>query len=55
MIQDLLIKYSMAVTLKQATSSEIAETLVEKFINPYTASKAWITDQDPNFISSHKQ
>jgi len=40
------------VPLKQATSSEIADALVEKFINPYTASKAWITDQGSNFISS---
>ncbi|KAH0944442.1 hypothetical protein HN011_009613 [Eciton burchellii] len=52
-IQDLLIKYSVTVPFKQATSSEIAEALVEKFINPYTAPyKAWITDQGSNFISS---
>jgi len=50
-IQGLHIKYSVAVPLKQA-SSEIAEALVEKFINPYTAPKAWITDQGLNFISS---
>jgi len=30
-IQDLLTKYSVAVLLKQATSSEIAEALVEEF------------------------
>ncbi|KAH0944429.1 hypothetical protein HN011_002883, partial [Eciton burchellii] len=35
-----------------ATSSEIAEALVEKFINPYTAPKTWTTDQSSNFISS---
>ncbi|KAH0948046.1 hypothetical protein HN011_006395 [Eciton burchellii] len=51
-IQDLLTNYSVAVPLKQATSSKIAEALVNKFINPYTAPKAWITDQDLNFISS---
>jgi len=51
-IQDLLTKYSVAVPLKQATSSEIAEAFVERFINPYIASKAWITDQGPNFISN---
>jgi len=51
-IQGLLIKYTVAVPLKQATSSEIAEALVEKFINPYTAPKAWITDKGSNFISS---
>jgi len=51
-IQDLLTKYSAVMSLKQATLSEIAEALVEKFINPYTASKACITDQGPNFISS---
>jgi len=49
--QDLLTKYLVAVPLKQAMSAEIAEELVEKIINPYTAPK-WITDQDPNFISS---
>jgi len=42
-IQHLLTKYSVEVPFKQATSSEIAEALVEKFINPYTAPKAWIT------------
>jgi len=41
-IQDLLTNYSVAMPLKQATSAEIAETLVEKFINPYTALKSWI-------------
>jgi hypothetical protein len=51
-IQDLLTKYSVAVPLKQATSSEIAEAIVEKFINSHTAPKAWITDQGSNFISS---
>jgi len=52
-IQDLLTKYSAVVSLKQATLSEIAEALVEKFIlHPYTAPKACITDQGPNFISS---
>jgi len=51
-IQDLL-KYSMAVLLKQAIQAEITEALVEKFIDPkYTAPKAWITDQNPNFISN---
>jgi len=34
-----------------ATSAEIAEALVEKFINLYTAPKAWITDQGPNFVN----
>jgi len=38
--------------LKQATSSEIIEMLVEKIINSYTAPKARITDQGPNFLSS---
>jgi len=42
-IQDLLTKYSMAVPFKQATSAGIAKALVEKFINPYTAPKAWIS------------
>ncbi|KAH0949112.1 hypothetical protein HN011_007007 [Eciton burchellii] len=51
-IQDLLTKCSVVVPLKQITSSEIAEALVEKFINSYTAPKAWITDQGSNFISS---
>jgi len=32
-IQDLFTKYSAAVPLKQATSLEIADALVEKFIN----------------------
>jgi len=41
-IHDLLTKYLVAVPLKQATSAEIAEALVEKFINLYTAPKAWI-------------
>jgi len=41
-IQDLLTNYSVAMPLKQATSAEIVEILVEKFINPYTALKAWI-------------
>jgi len=42
-IQDLLTKYLVAVPLKQATSVEITETLVEKFINTiYIAPKAWI-------------
>jgi len=50
-IQDLLTKYLVAVPLKQATSAEIPEALLEKFINIYTASKAWITDQGPNFVS----
>jgi len=39
-------QYSAAVPLKQVMSSEIAETLVEKFINPYIAPKAWIIDQE---------
>ncbi|KAH0944838.1 hypothetical protein HN011_010506, partial [Eciton burchellii] len=52
-IQDLLTKYSVAVPLKQITSSKMAEALVEKFISiPYTAPKAWITDQGSNFRSS---
>jgi len=51
-IKDLLTKFSVAVPLKQAMSAEIAEALVEKFINPYTAPKVWITDQGPNSISS---
>jgi len=42
-IQYLRTKYSVAV-LKQAMSSKIFEALVEKFINPYTAPKAWIID-----------
>jgi len=50
-IQDLLTKYLVAVPLKQATLAEIAEALVEKFINLYIAPKAWITDQGPNFVS----
>jgi len=52
MIQDLLTKYLVVMSLKQAMSVEIAEALVEKFINPYIAPKAWITDQGSNFISS---
>jgi len=51
-IQDLLTKYLVAIPLKQATSAEIAEALVEKFINLYTAPKAWITDQGSNFLSN---
>jgi len=43
--------YLVAVLLKQATSAKIAEALIEKFINPYTASKTWITNQGLNFIS----
>jgi len=42
----------MAVPFKQAMSAEIAKAFVENFINPYTAPKAWITDQGLNFISS---
>jgi len=38
---------------KQAMSSEIVEVLVEKFIKPYhIAPKAWIRNQDPNFINN---
>jgi len=37
--------------LKQAMSAEIAEALVERFINLYTAPKAWITEKGPNFVS----
>jgi len=50
-IQDLLTKYLVAVPLKQTTSAEIPEALLEKFINLYTTPKAWITDQGPNFVS----
>jgi len=50
-IQDLLTKYLVAILLKQATLSEIAEALVEGFINPYTAPKAWIIDQGSYFIN----
>jgi len=50
-IQNQLIKYLVAILLKQATSSEIAEPVVEGSINPYIASKAWITDQGSNFIN----
>jgi len=54
-IQDLLTKYSVTMPFKQTTSSEVAEALVKKFINPYTAPKTWITDQGSNFISSVMQ
>jgi len=45
-IQDLLTKYLAVVPFKQAMSTEITKTLVEKFINLYT-TKVWITDQSP--------
>jgi len=45
----LLIKYSVAI---KQTLLEIADALIEKFIDPYIPPKALITDQDPNFISS---
>jgi len=50
-IQNLLTKYLVTVPLKKSISAKIAEVLVEKFINLYTAPKEWITDQGPNFIS----
>jgi len=39
-------------TAQASNSSEIAEPLVEKFINPNIVPKAWIIDQGPNFISN---
>jgi len=41
-IQDLITKYSVVLSLRQAMSSEIAKALAEMFINSYTAPKAWV-------------
>jgi len=55
-IQDLLTKYSVAIRLKQAKSSEIAKALVKKFINLYTRiSRAECLDNRsvPEFHKQH--
>jgi len=44
-IKDLLTKFFVEVPLKQATSAEITEALVEKFINSYTAEDMDVRDR----------
>jgi len=50
--QDLLTKYSVAVSLIQANSEEIAKGFMRCFICQFGSPKAILTDQGSNFTSS---
>lgn len=51
-MQDLLTKYSVAIPLKEATSSSIADAFSRHFLCIYGAPKAILTDQGANFLSA---
>ena len=51
-MQDLLTKYSVAVTLRDATALSIADAITKNFICIYGAPKAILTDQGTNFLSA---
>lgn len=51
-IQDLLTKYSLAIPLKQATSTCIADGFIDEFICTFGTPKVILTDQGKNFVGS---
>jgi len=50
-IQDLLIKYSLAIPLKQTITVHIADAFVSDFICTFGALRIMLKDQGSNFIS----
>lgn len=51
-VQDLLTKFSLAIPLRQTTSTAVADAFVNEFICIFGAPRIILTDQGSNFVSS---
>lgn len=51
-IQDLLIKYLLAILLKEANAISVADAFTKNFICIFSSSRAWLTYRETPFINS---